>query len=103
MSESIGVAGQRKCYRVAVVEVVTALIAIALIVLGVHSLVTMRSFGVYPSGTCAYESVDLLTGGGKASCPLVMPDKYNSHTVSPAYYHQSTVHWSPVHLGVKYE
>lgn len=54
-------------------------IAISMVGLGLYQMVNMRSFGIYPDGRCAYEQIN----SGKTTCPEVMPDKYNKHTVSP--------------------
>jgi len=56
----------------------TGLLVVIMVSIAVYNLLNTRNFGFYPDNTCAYEQ----RGDLKMTCPLVMPDRYNRHTVS---------------------
>jgi hypothetical protein len=66
-------------------DLVIFVILISMIILGVHQVITVRSFGIYPNGKCAYEEVDI----GKTACPEVLPRNKSTHKVSPNWAHST--------------
>ena len=68
--------------KMRVSDFVMVLVVGCMVGMSIHNLATMRSFGFYQSGVCAYEDSRY---GKMTPCPEQLPYKYNSHVVSPRW------------------